>query len=166
MDGKGSPLSPAGGRPGAAGRQEEPEIEVGVSEDPAAAEDVVKALTAAITTIAADILQKTAKDNLQALIKPQIEQSLNAMVPALVENAVAAEKVLIKEIVQETTRQTLPGMVGPILDRLAQEIIRDEVRKLMGEAAKEIIEKIAWEVIPLQAETEVKKEIERLTAEP
>lgn len=166
MDSKGSPLYPGGGGPGSVGRQEEPEIEVGVSEDLPAAEEVIKALAAAITKIAEDLFEKTARDHLQSLVKLQVEQSLNATVPALVQNAVAEEQVLIKETVQETTRQTLPGMVGPILDRLAQEIIRDEVRKLMGEAAKEIIEKIAWEVIPLQAETEVKKEIERLTTEP
>ena len=35
----------------------------------------------------------------------------------------------------------------------------------MDDVAKEIIEKVVREVVPAQAETEVKKEIERLTAD-
>ena len=78
-------------------------------------------LTAALSKLMEDMARKMAQDAL----------------PGLVEKAVAEEKVLIKETVQEMTRQL----------------------------AQEIIEKIAREIVPDHAEAAVKKEIERLTAE-
>ena len=81
------------------------------------------------------------------------------------EAAIAEERVLIKETAQEVARQILPNLIGPILDRLAKETMQAEIRLLMDDVAKEIIEKVVREVVPAQAETEVKKEIERLTAD-
>jgi allophanate hydrolase subunit 1 len=78
-------------------------------------------LTSALSKLAEDLARKMVQEAL----------------PGLVEKAIAEEKVLIKETVQEMTRQL----------------------------AQEIIEKIAREIVPDQAETAVKKEIERLTAE-
>jgi len=78
-------------------------------------------LTAALSKLVEDMAQKMVQDAL----------------PGLVEKAVAEEKVLIKETVQEITRQL----------------------------AQEIIEKVAREIVPDHAEAAVKKEIERLTAE-
>ena len=90
-------------------------------------------LTAALSKLAEGMARKMAQD----------------MLPGLVEKAIAEEKVLIKETVQEMTRQALPDLLKPIVDQLAQEII----------------EKVAREVVPDHAEAAVKKEIERLTAE-
>lgn len=138
---------------------------MGPSDGPVLSEEDLEALTSAVARVAEGMLRKIARDALPALIKPQIEQSLKAAVPGLVESAVLQEKALMKETVQDVTRQVLPGMVAPILDRLATEIVQEETRKFMGEAAKEIVEKAVWEIVPLLAEAEVKKEIERLTAE-
>ena len=89
-------------------------------------------LTAALSKLAEDMARKMVQDAL----------------PGLVEKAVAEEKVLIKETVQEMTRQALPDLLKPIVDQLAQEII----------------DKVAREIVPDHAESAVKKEIERLTA--
>ena len=89
-------------------------------------------LTAALSKLAEDMARKMVQDAL----------------PGLVEKAVAEEKVLIKETVQEVTRQALPGLLKPIVDQLA----------------KEIIDKVTREIVPDHAEAAVKKEIERLTA--
>ena len=110
-------------------------------------------LTAAIAKVAEDMARKLASETLPSLIKPEAEESLKAMAPGLIEKAVAEEKVLIKETVQEVTRQVLPG------------IIEEELRKLVDKSARDIIEKVAREIVPDHAETAVKKEIERLTAE-
>jgi hypothetical protein len=90
-------------------------------------------LTTALSKLAEDMARKMVQDAL----------------PGLVEKAIAAEKVLINETVQEVTRQALPDLLKPIVDQLAQDII----------------DKVAREIVPDHAETAVKKEIERLTAE-
>lgn len=143
----------------------DPEIEMGATEVQALSEEDIRTLTSVITRIVEGMVGKITRDTLPALIKPQVDQALKAMIPSLVESAVGEEKVLIKETTQEVTRQALPAMVAPLLDRLAKEIIEEQVRKVIGEVAKEIIEKVTWEVVPSQAEIEIKKEIERLTTE-
>ena len=90
-------------------------------------------LTPALSKLAEDMARKMVQDTL----------------PGLVEKAIAAEKVLINETVQEMTRQALPDLLKPIVDQLAQDII----------------DKVAREIVPDHAEAAVKKEIERLTAE-
>jgi allophanate hydrolase subunit 1 len=90
-------------------------------------------LTAALSKLTEDMARKMAQDAL----------------PGLVEKAVAAEKVLITETVQEVARKALPDLLKPIVEQ----------------AAKEVIEKVARNVVGEVAETEVKKEIARLSAE-
>ena len=90
-------------------------------------------LTTALSKLAEDMARKMVQDAL----------------PGLVEKAIAAEKVMINETVQEMTRQALPDLLKPIVDQLAQDII----------------DKVARELVPDHAEAAVKKEIERLTAE-
>ncbi len=159
----------------------ESETEIHVSVDSPAAEADLQALTAAIATVAENCLRKLVADTVPSLIKPHVEQSLKSMVPGLIENAVAEEKVLIKETAQEMARQALPGLMTPIIEGVAKDllleearkfvsgtakdIIREEARKLVSQTAKEVIEKVVWEVVPSQAEAEVKKELERLSVE-
>ncbi len=90
-------------------------------------------LTAALSKLAEDMARKMVRDAL----------------PGLVEKAIAEEKVLITETVQEMIRQALPDLLKPIVDQLAQDII----------------DKVAREIVPDHAEAAVKKEIDRLTAE-
>jgi hypothetical protein len=90
-------------------------------------------LTAALSKLTEDMARKMVQDAL----------------PSLVEKAVAAEKVLITETVQEVARKALPDLLKPIVEQ----------------AAKEVIEKAARDVVGEVAETEVKKEIARLSAE-
>ena len=159
----------------------EPETEISLSVEPPEPESDIQALTTAIVTVAENTLRKLVGDAVPPLIKPHIEQSLKSMVPGLIENAVAEEKVLIKETAQELARQALPGLLAPIIERMAKDllleevhkfvsgtakdIIHEEARKLVSETAKEIIEKVVWDVVPSQAEAEVKKELERLSVE-
>ena len=159
----------------------EPETEISFSVESPDTESDIQALTAAIVTVAENTLRKLVGDTVPSLIKPHVEQSLKSMVPGLIENAVVEEKVLIKETAQEMARQALPGLLTPIIERMAKDllleearkfvsgtakdIIHEEARKLVSETAKEIIEKVVWEVVPTQAEAEVKKELERLSVE-
>ena len=102
-----------------------------MAEDPADID--LTPLTAALSKLAEDMARKMVRDAL----------------PGLVEKAIAEEKVLIKETVQEMTRTALLDLLKPIVDQLAQDII----------------DKVAREIVPDHAESAVKKEIERLTAE-
>ena len=102
-----------------------------MAEDPADID--LTSLTTALSKLAEDMARKMVQDAL----------------PGLVEKAIAAEKVLINETVQEATRQALPDLLKPLVDQLAQDII----------------DKVAREIVPDHAEAAVKKEIERLTAE-
>src|SRR5712692_268632 len=106
-------------------------------------------LTTAITKIAEDVVRTIARDTVPSLLTQQVEEALKKMVPGLVETAVCEEKVLIKESVQEVTRKALPDVRKPRVEQLAAETI----------------EKVARDVVRSNAEPEVKKEIERLTAE-
>jgi hypothetical protein len=146
------------------------------------------ALTTAIAKVAEDMVRTIAQDTVPALLKQQVEESLIKMVPSLVEAAVAEEKVLIRETVEEVTRKALPDLLRPMIQQMvpslveaavaeekvliretAQEITRkalpDLLRPMVPQLAEAIIEKVARDVVGAKAETEIKKEIERLTAE-
>jgi hypothetical protein len=148
-----------------------------------------KALTMALSGIAESIVRKVIQESLPSILPPLIEQAikntlpeslpgvvkellphvaeegLQTMMPGLLEQAVAGQQTLIREKVEEVTREALPGLMGPIVERLSKDAIQSEVRRIMDTTGQEIIEKVAWEIIPSQAEIEVKKEIERLTAD-
>jgi hypothetical protein len=149
----------------------------------------LKALSLAISDIIENIVRKELHAALPSLLKPLMEQSLKGlvhqslpglvetalprladerfqtMIPPLVESAIAEDQELIKETAEDVARHALPGLIGPILERLSKETIQQEVRKTMDTTGHEIVEKVAWEVVPVHAEIEVRREIERLTAE-
>ena len=149
----------------------------------------IQALTLAISGIAEAIVRKVVTASLSSVVPPLVLQSVQAILPEtlpplvmdrlpgvaeeqlrtltpeLMDNSVAAQQPLLKEVVEEITRQSLPGMIGPMVEQLVKETIHTEVQKLLSTTGLEIVEKIAWEIVPSQAEIEVKKEIERLTAD-
>jgi hypothetical protein len=142
----------------------------GLSSDSAAIDPKdMQALTVAISQIADSIVRKTVENSLSNLLPPLLEQSLRTMLPeylpALLGAAVADQKSLLKETAEEVTRQALPGLMGPIIERLAKDMIQEQAQKMLETTGLAVIEKIAWEIVPSQAEIEVKKEIERLTAD-
>jgi hypothetical protein len=103
----------------------------------------------AIATVAEDAVRKVARDTDPAVLGQQVEESLRKMVPSLVEAAVARERTLIEETAREVASKTLP----------------DLLRRMVQQLAEEIIERVARDVVGEKAEAEVKKEIERLTAD-
>ena len=161
----------------------------GLAETPTIDPKDITALTLAISGIAEGIVRKVVADKLESLVPPLMEQSvknlfpksvtslvaselpkladeqLRALLPRLIESALASQQALLKESIEDTTRQALPGVMGPIIERLAKDSLEPEIQKFLKTAGAEVIEKIAWEVVPSQAEIEVKKEIERLSAD-
>src|SRR5213593_413076 len=136
-------------------------------------------LTTAITKVAEDVVRTIAQDMVPYLLTQQVDESLKKLVPRLVQTAVSEEKVLIKETTQETTREALPDLLRPLVEQFAKEIfdmkdtVQETARKAMPDLLKPIVEQLDKEIIEkampnlvgAKAEAEVKKEIERLTAE-
>jgi hypothetical protein len=160
----------------------------GLSEDLVIDPKDLKALTLAISGIVEGIVRKVIDVKLDSLLQPLIEQSvknllpeslplvtaelpklaeehLSALLPGLIEAALAGQQATIKESVEEVTRQSLPGMLGPIIERLTKDTLQPEIEKFLNSVGGAVLEKIAWEVVPSQAEIEIKKEIVRLSAD-
>src|SRR5437879_13494927 len=78
-------------------------------------------LTTAITKVAEDVVRTIAQDMVPYLLTQQVDESLKKLVPRLVQTAGSAEKVLIKEPTQETTRAPLPDLLSPLGDQFAKE---------------------------------------------
>ena len=93
------------------------------------------------------------------------DEQLRALLPRLVESALASQQAILKESIEDATRQALTGLMGPIIERLTKDSLQSEIQKFLNASGADVIEKIAWEVVPSQAEIEVKKEIERLSAD-
>lgn len=161
----------------------------GLSEDFTIDEKDIKALTLAISGITEGIVRKVVEAKLESLVQPLVEQSVKnllaeslpqqvaaelpklaeeqiaALLPGLVQTALAGQQALLKESIAEVARQDLPGLIDPIIERLAKDHLESEVQQLLKTSGPAMIEKIAWEVVPSQAEIEVKKEIDRLSAD-
>jgi hypothetical protein len=161
----------------------------GRSEIPTIDPKDITALTLAIRGIAEGIIRKIIDNRLESLLPPLIEQSvknlmpecvppviaaelpkladeqLRALLPSLVESALASQQAILKESIENATHQALPGLTGPLIERLTKDSLESEIQKFLKTAGVDVLEKIAWEVVPSQAEIEVKKEIERLSAE-
>ena len=160
----------------------------GLSEDLTIDPKDMKALTFAISGIVEGIVRKVIEVKLDSLLQPLIEQSvknllpeslplvtaelpklaeehLAALLPGLIESALAGQQATIKESVEEVTRQSLPGVLGPIIEQLTKDTLQPEIEKFLNSVGGAVLEKIAWEVVPSQAEIEIKKEIVRLSAD-
>jgi hypothetical protein len=129
-------------------------------------------LIAAMKKGAEEVVRAVMRDMVPSLLTQQVEESLKIMVPSLVEAAVAQEKAHIEETVKTMVPSLIEAAVAQervLIEETAQEVTRkalpDLLRPLVQQLAEEIIEKVARDVVGAKAEAEVKKEIERLTAE-
>ena len=145
----------------------------GVREDLTIDEKDIKALTVAISGIVEGIARRIIEDRLENLLPPLVEQSVKNMLPETVSPIVTAElprmvidqEPMIKQSVEKATREGLPELLEPIIERLVKDASQSELQKFLSSTGAAVIEKIAWEIVPAQAEIEVRKEIARLTAD-
>ncbi len=145
----------------------------GVPDDLSIDEKDIKALTLAISGIVEGIARKVIEDRLESLLPSLVEQSVKNLLPESVPQLVAAElprlvvdqEAMIKESVEKATHQALPELLEPIIERLVTNAVQPELQKFLSSSGARVIEKIAWEIVPAQAEIEVRKEIARLSAD-
>ena len=71
----------------------------------------------------------------------------------------------ISRVAREYFKSTLPVQSPKVSEDTVRRGIEDAVSKIAREIAREVIEKVAWEVIPDLAEMLIKAEIERLKVE-
>ncbi len=75
---------------------------------------------------------------------------------------------MAEETVSQMAREVFKDMPPPV-PKISEETVRrgieEAVMQIAREVAREVIEKVAWEVIPHLAEVMIKEEIERLKAE-
>ncbi len=76
---------------------------------------------------------------------------------------------MAEETVSRMAREVFKDMPPPPVPKISEETVRrgieEAVLQIAREVAREVIEKVAWEVIPHLAEVMIKEEIERLKAE-
>jgi CheY-like chemotaxis protein len=77
---------------------------------------------------------------------------------------------MAEETISRMAADAFKDMPPPTLPKISDETVRrgieDAVMKVAREIAREVIERVAWEVIPPLAELLIREEIERLKAEP
>ena len=110
--------------------------------------------------------------------KPQLPEAREYVPPVRYEPeteapSVAVSEDMLRSMAQETvTRMAkevfakLPPVQPPaISEEMLRKVLEESVAKIVRETARQVIEKVAWEVIPDLAEMLIKAEIERLKAE-
>lgn len=110
--------------------------------------------------------------------KPQLPEAREYVPPADSASApgtpsVAVSEEMLRSMAEETVARmakevfaNLPPVQPPIVsEEMLQKVLEESVAKIVRETARQVIEKVAWEVIPDLAEMLIKAEIERLKAE-
>ena len=109
--------------------------------------------------------------------KPQLPEAREYVPPRYEPEAeapsVAVSEDMLRSMAQETVTKMakeifakLPPVQPPaVSEEMLQKVLAASVAKIVRETAREVIEKVAWEVIPDLAEMLIKAEIERLKAE-
>ncbi len=111
-------------------------------------------------------------DNIRSIVEATVSKAVkeaieNAPAPApnvLPESELRdiAEKMMLK-MAQEVFRD-MPPPIPKISDETVRRGIEEAISKITRDIAKDVIEKVVWEVIPPLAEQMIKEEIERLKA--
>jgi hypothetical protein len=71
----------------------------------------------------------------------------------------------IAELAKEAVEMLPPPQPPKVSEETVRRGIEEAVSKIAREMARDVFEKVAWEVIPELAEQLIKQEIERLKAE-
>jgi CheY-like chemotaxis protein len=110
--------------------------------------------------------------------KPRMPEAREYVPPVRFEPATEAPSVAVSEdmlrnMAQETVTRMAkevfaklpPVQPPPVSEEMLRKILEESVTKIVRETARQVIEKVAWEVIPDLAEMLIKAEIERLKKE-
>jgi DNA-binding response OmpR family regulator len=110
-------------------------------------------------------------------VRGMVEASVAKAVKEAIENRAAPAPAVLPEaelrgmaekIISKMAQDMFKSMPAPSLPKISDDTVRrgveDAVLKIARDIAREVIERVAWEVIPPLAEQMIKEEIERLKA--
>jgi DNA-binding response OmpR family regulator len=145
--------------------------------EPADEEPGVESLGLAAVA-ALDAFEQPVKRRPVETAKAPLPEAVEYVPPVRVEPAAAAPSVAVSEemlrsMAQEAVAKMakevfakLPPIQPPaVSEQMLQKVLEESVAKIVRETARQVVEKVAWEVIPDLAEMLIKAEIERLKAE-
>jgi CheY-like chemotaxis protein len=117
-------------------------------------------------TISEEAMRNMAEESVEKMAEKVFRDIPLPSPPTISEEAM---RKIAEESVEKTAEKVFRDMPLPTLPKISDDTIRrgieEAVMKVARLMAREIIEKVAWEVIPQLAETLIKEEIERLKLE-
>jgi CheY-like chemotaxis protein len=118
------------------------------------------------TQISEEMVRKMVEETVAKMAKDVFAKSPPVQVPTLPESELRSmAEAAIAELAKEVIEMLPPPRPPKVSEETVRRGIEDAVSKIAREMAREVIEKVAWEVIPELAEQLIKQEIERLKAE-
>ncbi len=119
-----------------------------------------------VPTISEEAMRKMAEESVEKMAEKVFRDMPPPSVPTISEEAM---RKIAEASVEKTAEKVFQDIPLPTLPKISDETIRrgieEAVMKVARLMAREIIEQVAWEVIPQLAETLIKEEIERLKLE-
>jgi len=117
-------------------------------------------------TISEEAMRKMAEESVEKMAEKVFRDMPLPSPPIITEEAM---RKMAEESVEKMAENVFRDMPLPTAPKISDETIRrgieEAVMKIARLMAREIIEKVAWEVIPQLAETLIKEEVERLKQE-
>ena len=136
---------------------------------PAAAprkEPEVVAPSIPVPQISEETVRRMAEDAITRMAKEVFANLPPVQVPTIPESEIRnMAEAAIAELAKEAFEKLPPPQPPKVSEETVRRGIEEAVSKIAREVAREVIEKVAWEVIPELAEQLIKAEIERLKAE-
>ncbi len=116
--------------------------------------------------ISEEMVRRMAEETIAKMAKDMFAKLPPVQVPTLPESELRSmAEAAITELAKEAIEMLPPPQPPKVSEETVRRGIEEAVSKIAREMAREVIEKVAWEVIPELAEQLIKQEIERLKAE-
>jgi CheY-like chemotaxis protein len=116
--------------------------------------------------ISEEMVRRMAEETIAKMAKDIFAKLPPVQMPTLPESELRS---MAKEAITELAKEAIEMLPPPQPPKVSEETVRrgieEAVSKIAREMAREVFEKVAWEVIPELAEQLIKQEIERLKAE-
>lgn len=116
--------------------------------------------------ISEETVRRISEETIAKVAKDMFAKSPPAQVPTLPESEL---RRMAEETIAKMAKEAIEMLPPPQPPKVSEETVRrgieEAVSKIARELAREVFEKVAWEVIPELAEQLIKQEIERLKAE-
>jgi CheY-like chemotaxis protein len=116
--------------------------------------------------ISEEMVRRMVEESIAKMAKDMFAKLPPVQVPTLPESELRSmAEAAITELAKEAIEMLPPPPPPKVSEETVRRGIEEAVSKIAREMAREVFEKVAWEVIPELAEQLIKQEIERLKAE-